>query len=182
MAFKHPSALTDSLLRLAPISPKRHCGDTSEATHWITLDPPALTGVLVAFATVAGYVTDKLFHRHRARIAFRPPRDHADKPKLDSACSFKLVGFIAINKNSIPGAEVVPLVPEQNSACAASDDHSVLMPMPIERRFSAGRNREVADDKVRSSFGNTHQDLLGNSCRCVGAIVTQRNGRIRPDG
>jgi hypothetical protein len=86
--------------------------------------------------------------------------------------------FIGIDKHGVPNAEVVPLLPEQNSASAVSDDHSVLVSMLVECGISARWNRKVPDDKVHSSFGNPQQNLLGNACRCVGAIMAQRNGWI----
>jgi hypothetical protein len=82
-----------------------------------------------------------------------------------------LVSFIGIDEYGVPGAEIVPLFPEQNPAGAVRDDHSVLVPMLIERRLPARRDGEVADDKIGSSFGYPQQDLLGNARRCDGAII-----------
>lgn len=98
-------------------------------------------------------VRSMLFNGHRARISFRPPWNNADEPKWRIPCGLKLLNIVGIDEYGIPEPEVVPLFADQNSASAVSNDHSVLVPMFIERRFTAGRNCDVANDKISNFFG-----------------------------
>lgn len=120
---------------------------------------------------VAEWVIDNLLPGHRARIAFSPPRNNADETERSSPCGLQLVNFIGIDEYGVPDPDLVPLLSEQHFARAVGDDHSVLVPMLVKRRFSTGRNCEVADDKVSGSFGYTQQDLLCNARRCGGAVI-----------